>query len=129
MARSRATKALASSRGLPLAAVAEELLELVDEQQELAAVGQGGLVEDFDQPERAALERRVELGGGMVEVRPGRAEHRRVEQRLGEPPEGTVAGPHRGDGPPRPGGPHQPGPQSRDQAGMDQRRGVYEVRA
>jgi hypothetical protein len=106
----------------PLAPVAEEFLELVDEQKELAASGQRGFVEYFGQPERTAQEHGVELAGGVVEVRPGRTEHCGVEQRFGEPPERTVTGPHRGDGPPRTGGPQEPGPQRRDQAGMDQRR-------
>ena len=52
----------------PLAPVAEELLELVDEQEELASAGWGCLIQDFDQPERPALERGVELASGVVKV-------------------------------------------------------------
>jgi hypothetical protein len=45
VASSRGTEALASSRWLPLSAVAEELLELVDEQHELASARQWRLIE------------------------------------------------------------------------------------
>src|SRR5262249_11749519 len=62
--------------GPPHAAVAEDLLELVDQEQELAIAEDLPTSQHFHQPKRASAEGRLEEGLAVVEARPGLADGR-----------------------------------------------------
>jgi hypothetical protein len=102
--------------------VAEQLLELVDDEEHALARVEPGLPRGVHEAERAAPQRGLDERGPHAGVGPARAEHRFVGERQREVAEGVVAGAHDGDAPARAGPGHQAAVERGQQPGADERR-------
>ena len=106
---------------LGIVAVAEQLLELVDEEEQVGAFAADCPRAPFDDRARPAREEGAEKLDLLLVGLLGRVRRGRAEQRLREVVDRPVAGPEIGDQPARAGLVQKPDLERVEQAGLDQR--------
>src|SRR5205085_9255622 len=91
------------ARGVARGAEAEQLLELVYDDEQLLVLREPPLARGLSESERAAPERRLDDGlrFGARQAAAGLVEHAVRGERAREVADGVVAGPHDGDAPAR----------------------------